>query len=152
MFFVSSWLFWNSLICFFFFFVESIVTKDPSIVNQNLQILLVISIYSTVILFIKTVFAVLNHIRFYLCCCNTSDFEKNYNRNMEHGGTRDIRPNHTMLELVPRWSIIRDFNIYHPLNHIVVVTLFLTSALIAFMSSPFYPYNKYHEEPDCNCW
>jgi hypothetical protein len=73
MFFVSSWLFWNAVICFLFFFAEFVVTRNTNVHNYSIEILLVISIYSTVILMIKTLFAVLNHIKFYLCCCCGKD-------------------------------------------------------------------------------
>lgn len=101
MFFVSTWLFWNSIICFIFFFTEFILTKDTSEHNFSLQILLVISIYSTVMLVIKTFFAFLNHVRFYLCrCCEKDDRVEKILQQRRNGVPPNERRNGAPLERV----------------------------------------------------
>lgn len=67
MYFVSKWLFWNTVVCFVLFLLQFVLEQDGMI--RDIYVLLALAIYSTVELLIKTVFAVLNHIKFYMCCC-----------------------------------------------------------------------------------
>lgn len=62
--FVSSWIYWNTLICFVFFFIDYILTA-----KSRQYTLLVLAIYSTILLCLRTFFALMNHFKFYVCNC-----------------------------------------------------------------------------------
>jgi|JI61114C2RNA_FD_contig_71_2041390_length_1908_multi_2_in_0_out_0_4 hypothetical protein len=67
MYFVSKWLFWNTVICFILFLLQFVLKQDGVI--RDIYVLLALAVYSTLEMVIKTTFAILNHIKFYFCCC-----------------------------------------------------------------------------------
>ena len=69
MYFVSSWLFWNTVLCFILFFLRYILSDKEGSDTNGIIILLALGAYSTLTFFIRTIFAVINHIKFYCCCC-----------------------------------------------------------------------------------
>ena len=80
--FISSWyiftnyrLFYNSIMAFIFLYIDVVVPQRNN--TDGGQVLIAIALYATFIIFVKSILAIYNHIKWITCekCCSRIDVQ-----------------------------------------------------------------------------
>lgn len=96
MFFVSSWVFWNSILAYICIYVDVVITQGSLGPGENRRkVILGIAIFGSIQLLIKIVLAFYHHVYYHAICCKrplemersekVKDFWKNQNGKWKEG-------------------------------------------------------------------